>query len=467
MAQDHYETLGVSKQASQDEIRTAYRQMARKHHPDLNPNDAKAKEKFQRVQEAFDVLNDPQKRKMYDQFGSAYETMGGGAGPRPGAWPGTGGGGAGPQGFEVNFEDLFGGGADAGGGGFADLFKTFKQRNKRSAPTRGSNIEHALTVPFATAVLGGEAEISLRSEDGRTESLRVKIPAGITSGKKIRLRGKGDPSPSGGPPGDILIRVDVAPHPHFRRQGNRLDIRVPITLAEAIGGGKIDVPTPHGTIALTVPPNTSSGSKLRAKGQGVRPADGEPGDLFAEVQIVLPKDLESSRPPEYSGVAEEILPESSRGIAMVAVSSFAGLVIVHSQNLILGLRGSAMVAGGPHLPVASAMPLTLETQFGNVLVAQVSEPTIPEPMRAILLMAILGIILLGLLLIVSTMLGAHWVRRLGEFRRGPAVPTDVTPLRPHPSQRVGTGSPQDLPEEAIDTVISGDKHSDDDTKTPP
>ncbi|TWU28537.1 DnaJ C-terminal domain-containing protein [Bythopirellula polymerisocia] len=294
MADDYYETLGVTRQASQDEIRKAYRQMARKHHPDLNPGDTKAKEKFQKVQEAFDVLNDAQKRELYDRYGSAYETVGGGAGPRPGAWPGAGGGPGGPEGFDINLEDLFGGGAEPGGGGFADLFKTFKQRNKRSAPTRGSNIEHALTVSFATAVLGGEAEISLRRADGQTESLRVKIPAGIASGKKIRLRGKGDPSPMGGPAGDILIRVDVAPHPNFRRQGNRLDIRVPITLAEAIGGGKIDVPTPHGTISLTLPPGTSSGSKLRAKGQGVRPADGEPGDLFAEVQIILPKDLEAS-----------------------------------------------------------------------------------------------------------------------------------------------------------------------------
>lgn len=296
MAEDFYETLGVSRQATQDEIRTAYRQMARKHHPDLNPGDTKAKEKFQRVQEAFDVLNDTQKRELYDRYGSAYETVGGGGGPRPGPnpWAGAGGGPGGPQGFDVNLDDLFGGGADVGGGGFADLFRNFKQRNKRSAPTRGSNIEHAITVPFATAVLGGEAEISLRDETGQTESLRVKIPAGIAPGKKIRLRGKGEPSRTGGPAGDILIRVNVAPHPHYRRQGNRLDVRVPITLAEAMGGGKIDVPTPHGTIALTVPPGTSSGSKLRAKGQGVKPANGDPGDLFAEVQIILPKNMDEA-----------------------------------------------------------------------------------------------------------------------------------------------------------------------------
>ncbi len=297
MAVDHYETLGVSRQSTPEEIQKAYRQMARKHHPDLNPNDAKAKEKFQQVQAAFDVLNDPQKRELYDRYGNAYETFGGGGGgSRPSGNPWAGGGGPGAGGFEVNLDDLFGGGAGMGGGsgagGFADLFKTFKQRNnKRAAPTKGQNIEHTLTVPFATSVLGGEAHISLQRVDGEIESLRVKIPAGIESGKKIRLRGKGEESESGGVAGDLLIKVDVAPHPHFRRQGNRLDVRVPVTLAEAVGGAKIDLPTPNGTITLTVPPGTSSGSKLRVKGQGVKHSNGEVGDLFAEVLVVIPKDL--------------------------------------------------------------------------------------------------------------------------------------------------------------------------------
>ncbi len=284
--------------------------MARKHHPDLNPNDAQAKEKFQQVQAAFDVLNDPQKRELYDRYGNAYETFGGGGGggPHPGGpnpWAGAGGPGAG--GFEVNLDDLFGGGAGmgggAGGGGFADLFKTFKQRNKRATPTKGRNIEHTLTVPFATAVLGGEAQITLQRADGPTESLRVKIPGGIEPGKKIRLRGKGEESETGGAAGDLLIKVEVAPHPHFRRQGNRLDVRVPVTLAEAIGGAKIDLPTPNGTITLTVPPGTSSGNKLRVKGQGVKHSNGEVGDLFAEVMVVVPKEIS----PEDRELLVEIL----------------------------------------------------------------------------------------------------------------------------------------------------------------
>jgi DnaJ-class molecular chaperone len=295
MAQDYYATLGVPRTASADDIKKAYRKLARKHHPDLNPNDPKAKEKFQEVQTAFDVLSDPKKRDLYDRYGSAYESVGAGAygggagGAR--AWPGGGGGGAG--GYDVDLEDLFAGGG--AGGGFADLFKQFKQRGRgqqrRAQQAAGADLEHELSVPFATAVLGGEAQIAVGRADGRTETIRVKIPAGIETGKKIRLRGQGEPGENGGPAGDILIRVNVAPHPHYHRHGKRLEVTVPITLAEALAGGKVEIPTPHGTITLTVPPNSSSGRKLRVKGQGVKDRTGEPGDLIAELQIVLPKNL--------------------------------------------------------------------------------------------------------------------------------------------------------------------------------
>lgn len=289
MAEDYYATLGVARTASPDDIRKAYRQLARKHHPDLNPTDATAKEKFQQVQNAFDVLNDPKKREMYDRYGSAYESVGSGAhGPNP--WGGSSGGG--PQ-VDIDLEDLFGGG---GGGGFADLFRQFGQRGKRQqarreAPTRGANIEHELTVPFTTAVLGGEAQLGIQRADGHVDTLQVKIPAGIEDGKKIRLRGQGEPSLDGGPAGDLLIRVIAAPHPHFRRHGKHLEVRVPVTLAEALRGAKVDVPTPHGTLTLTIPPGTSSGKKLRLKGQGVKPAEAAPGDLLAEIEIELPEQL--------------------------------------------------------------------------------------------------------------------------------------------------------------------------------
>lgn len=291
MAEDYYKTLGVQRSASDDEIVKAYRDLARKYHPDLNPDDAQAKKKFQDVQNAFDVLSDKQKREMYDRYGSAYESVGSGqAGPQ--GWPG--GGPAGGAGVNIDLEDLFGGGG--GGGGFADLFKQFggrggPGRSQRKTPQRGSNIEHQLTVPFTTAVLGGEAQIAIRRGDGQVETLQIKIPAGIEDGKKIRLRGQGEPSPNGGPAGDILIKVHAAEHPHYRRHGKKLEVRVPITLNEAVAGAKIDLPTPHGTVTVTVPPGTSSGRKLRIKGQGVKPANGSPGDLMAELEIRLPESL--------------------------------------------------------------------------------------------------------------------------------------------------------------------------------
>lgn len=294
MAEDYYATLGVDRKASSEEIQKAYRQLARKYHPDLNPGDETAKKKFHEVQTAFEVLNDQKKRELYDRYGNAYESVGAG-GPGGGGGPqywSTSGGWGGAASHEVNLDDLFGGG---GAGGFADFFKHFGQRGarqqRRAAPTRGANLEHSLTVPFTTAVLGGEAQLAVRRSDGKVENIHVKIPAGIEDGKKIRLRGQGEPSPHGGPAGDILIKVTAAPHPYFRRSGKRLDVKVPITLTEAVAGGKIDVPTPHGTITLTIPPGTSSGTRFRVKGHGVKGGYETPGDLFAEVEIHLPENL--------------------------------------------------------------------------------------------------------------------------------------------------------------------------------
>ncbi|HEX2477623.1 MAG TPA: J domain-containing protein [Lacipirellulaceae bacterium] len=308
MATDHYAALGVSRTASQEEIQKAYRNMARKYHPDMNPDDASAKNKFQEVQAAYEVLSDPEKRKRYDQFGADFEQVGaGGGGPRGWRYTTT----HGPQTFPFDLDDLFGAGGAGGagvesGGNFSDLFRQFgrgRSSRREARAARGNDLKHELTVPFATAVLGGEAALTLRRQNGETETIRVKIPAGIDDGKKIRLRGQGEPGMGDAPPGDILLTIHVSPHPHFRRSGNRLDVRVPITLAEAALGAKIDVPTPHGTIALTVPPNTSSGKRLRIKGHGVRPANQPPGDLFAEVQIVLPDALTAQEREQLAEIA--------------------------------------------------------------------------------------------------------------------------------------------------------------------
>jgi DnaJ-class molecular chaperone len=296
MATDYYATLGVSRTATPDEIQKAYRKLARKYHPDMNPDDATAKKKFQEVQSAFEVLSDDEKRKRYDQFGSDFESMGAGRGGYGGGpqWRYTTS--SGPQTYPFDINDLFGGGGgeDAGGGGFADLFKQFGGRRggRRASPAaRGNDLKHELTVPFATSILGGEAALMVQRRDGNVESIKVKIPAGIEDGKKIRLRGQGEPGEGVGPAGDILLTIHVSPHPAFRRTGNRLEVRVPVTLAEAAQGAKIDVPTPQGTITLTVPPSSSSGKKLRVKGHGIK--TNPPGDLFAEIQIVLPENLSS------------------------------------------------------------------------------------------------------------------------------------------------------------------------------
>ncbi len=194
MAQDHYDTLGVSRTASAEEIQKAYRKLARKYHPDMNPDDATAKKKFQEVQSAFEVLSDAEKRKRYDQFGSDFDPSA--AGVHPGGWRYTSGGGPQGQPFDVNdLNDLFGGGGSEGGGGFADIFRQFNRgrssgrRTQRPAAERGNDLRHELTIPFASSVLGGEAALTVQRQNGELESIQVKIPVGIENGKKIRLRG--------------------------------------------------------------------------------------------------------------------------------------------------------------------------------------------------------------------------------------------------------------------------------------
>jgi DnaJ-class molecular chaperone len=291
MAEDYYQILGLQRGASPSDIQDAYRGLARKYHPDLNPDDAAAKENFQKVQQAYEVLNDPKKRDLYDRYGSAYESVGAGG-------PGAGPGGAtwsfrtGPGGAEhIDLSELFG-----GGGGFGDFFSQFAgggpRGRARPTPRRGADLHHAITIPFTTAVEGGEVRLEMTRAGGKQETISVRIPRGIENGKKIRLRGQGEASPTGGPAGDILLKVNVAPHSIYRRDGKDLEVAVPVTVAEAALGGKVDVPTPEGAITLTVPPATSSGKRLRIKGHGIDDGHGTPGDLFAEIRIVLPENLD-------------------------------------------------------------------------------------------------------------------------------------------------------------------------------
>lgn len=301
MAEDYYKTLGVKRDASQAEIQKAYRELARKYHPDLNPqNPEKAKKQFQQVQAAFDVLNDPGKREMYDRYGSSFESYAaGGAGPRPGSsWNPYAGGSGNVEDFDFSqfFGERFGGDASAG---FGDLFNQFRKaegegrarRGRARTPSAGAGVAADLNIPFTISVTGGTVPITLARPDGATETLDVKIPVGIEDGKRIRLRGQGGPGPDGGTAGDLLITIHVDPHPWFQRRGKNLHVRVPVTLAEAVLGAKVEVPSPHGSVVLRVPAGTSSGAKLRVRGHGVKPPGGTPGDLYAEIQIQLPAEL--------------------------------------------------------------------------------------------------------------------------------------------------------------------------------
>jgi DnaJ-class molecular chaperone len=220
----------------------------------------------------------------------------GGGGPQ---WRSAGGG-AGPgPGFEdFDFSQIFGQRySPEGAAGFEDIFRQFgggaaggTRSRKRGRKAKGADVTHEMTIPFRTAIVGGETTLSVHRPNGHVETITAKIPAGIEDGKQIRLRGQGE-QVEGGTPGDLLITIHVAPHPSFTRHGNNLEVKLPVSLSEAAGGAKIDLPTPHGIIALKIPPGTSSGKKLRLKGQGVRPKSGEPGDLFAVVEILLPPNL--------------------------------------------------------------------------------------------------------------------------------------------------------------------------------
>lgn len=289
---DYYAILGVSKSATEDEIQKAYRKLARKYHPDLHADASdrekeNAKQQFQRVQQAYDVLSDKKKRRMYDQMGPGFEQMGGNP------FGGQGNPFGGPGGMDFDLGPLFGGGQ--GRGGFEQIFRQMgggagaRPQQRTQSPPKPESIEQDITVSFATSVLGGEHQVSFKRTNGKVETIKVKIPAGIENGKKIRLRGQGAESYSG-QRGDLLIVVKVAPHPNYRRKGLNLSLSVPITLGEAVLGAKIDVPTPHGTVTLTVPPGTSSGKSLRLKGMGIRTKE-KKGDLIAELHLQLPEEL--------------------------------------------------------------------------------------------------------------------------------------------------------------------------------
>lgn len=271
---DFYKILGVSKDVSEAELKKTYRKLSRQFHPDTNPGDAKAEARFKEISEAYSVLSDKAQRAEYDQMRAmgpgARAGFGGGAG---GGFPGgfTGGGNFGGAGFEDVFANLFGG----GGGGFGGP----------RGPQRGQDLTTTQTLDFIDGVKGTTIKLSLRSG---AEPTTIKIPAGVSDGQKIKIAGKGNPSPNGGPAGDLIITVTVKPHPVFTRDGNNIRVVVPITFAEAVLGATIQVPTLGGDpVKLKVAPGTPNGRVLRVKGRGVVTAKAE-GDLLATVEIAVP-----------------------------------------------------------------------------------------------------------------------------------------------------------------------------------
>jgi molecular chaperone DnaJ len=294
MESDLYKLLGVTKTASADDLKKAHRGMVRKFHPDVNKEPG-ADARFKEIQEAYDILADPEKRKMYDQFGIAgvkSGPAGGGGGPRGagGGDPFGGGGGQSWQNVDPStFEDVFGsmfgrgGSRSARGRGFGG----FEGDEEDEVPQAGRNAPASETIDFTTAVLGGTRSFRV---DG--ESIEVRIPAGIASGTKLAVRGKGGAGAAGGPRGDLIITIHVSAHPWFRREGDDILMDVPVTIAEAALGTTVRMPLISGSVQLKVPAGVKSGQHLRVKGKGIQPAKGAAGDFHAVIQIEAPKELD-------------------------------------------------------------------------------------------------------------------------------------------------------------------------------
>jgi DnaJ-class molecular chaperone len=303
---DYYTVLGVPRSASEKDIKTAYRKLARKYHPDVNPGDSKAESQFKEIGEAYSVLSDPEKRKKYDRWGHDWEKIeqaqaaGANFGGRPGgrtySWS-TGNGGA-PGSFESEdlgslFEQLFG---RAAGG----------RTRVRTAPRKGTDVDQPVEITLEEAFSGTERTYTIRdSQTGEARSFEVKIPAGATEGLRVRVAGKGEPGLSGGTAGDLYLVVAIKSHSQFERDGDDLRVKVPTPLYTAILGGEVMVPTPKGTnLALKVPAETANGQRIRLAGQGMPRLNGSGrGDLYAEITVQLPKNLTSREKDMFAELA--------------------------------------------------------------------------------------------------------------------------------------------------------------------
>ncbi|HET6672050.1 MAG TPA: DnaJ C-terminal domain-containing protein [Agromyces sp.] len=311
---DFYQVLGVSKDVSDAELKKVYRKLARKYHPDSNPGDATAEAKFKEISEAHSVLADAEQRKEYDAIramgsGARFTAPGGagGAGGFEDVFGGMFGQGGGRQSYTFqqggDYDDLLGG--LFGGGRFGQPTGGYRGYG---GPTPGRDVVASTTLDFVTATKG--EQITLQASDGKP--ITVRIPAGVADGQKIKLRGKGQPSPDGGPAGDIILTVNVRKHPVFERDGLNLRVNVPVTFTEAALGATIEVPTLAGNpVKLRVAPGTPSGRVLRVKGRGVETSKGT-GDLLAVVQIAVPSHLSKDAEEKLKEFAAELPDENPR-----------------------------------------------------------------------------------------------------------------------------------------------------------
>jgi len=300
---DYYKILGVDRNASEKEIKKAYRRLARKYHPDVNPGDKQAEERFKEINEAHEVLTDPEKRRKYDQFGSNWQQWESSGRPPEDFWRQYGGARAQPDGQRVYTEyvdlnDLFGGGGAgaSGAGGFSDFFEalfggmrgTGSRTQTRQRTIKGQDIEQPVEVTLQEAMQGSTRLLQLGNR-----RLEVKIPPGVDNGSRIRIAGEGAPGFGGGPNGDLYLVVSVRPYPNFTRDGDDLRTTVPVDLYTAILGGEAKVQTPTGNLMLKIPPGTQNGQTIRLRGQGMPrlKAPDQRGDLYAEVRVILPEKL--------------------------------------------------------------------------------------------------------------------------------------------------------------------------------
>jgi curved DNA-binding protein len=289
VARDYYDVLGVSRDAGSDELQQAYRRLARQNHPDIN-HDPAAEERFKQINEAYSVLSDPQQRTRYDRFGPDFRQV-----PpdwaeraRPGPPPGGRRGGVRvpPGGRSGGFTDV----GDVGGAGGIDLEDLFGSvfGRGRTGPIPGADQEVELPLTVEEAYAGGRRDIALDGATG-SRTYTVTIPRGVVDGQRIRLPGEGGRGINGGPPGDLYFVVRLLPHPRVRVVGRDIHVDLPVAPWEAVLGGSVPVPTPGGGARVTVPPGSSTGRRLRLRGEGMPNERGRPGDLYAELKVVVPR----------------------------------------------------------------------------------------------------------------------------------------------------------------------------------